>query len=194
MAEQRYDQDMSSVPPWPPPSPSPPPWPAPPIAARSEVTKWPGLAAIAIALVAVGLAIGAWFRPLPDAKPPSASPGPTFSDQQVAAAKTGVCAAYHQVRQALDSAGARNGGTDPTASLAVATASRQALDAGSRYLLTKLAEEPATNPELATAVRKLADLYQAITISYLADFTESEIKPLRQAADQPTATIDGLCK
>jgi len=130
---------------------------------------------------------------MPDNKP-SPAPAPSFTDQQVADAKASVCTAYQQVRRALDVAGARNSGSDPTASLTVSTASRQALDVGSRYLLTKLTAEPATNPDLATAVRKLADLYQQITVSYLADANDSEINPLRQAAEQPTATIDGFCK
>jgi hypothetical protein len=141
-------------------------------------------------LVTLAVAIVGWFRPVP-AKPP---PAPVYSSQQVADAKAKVCAAYKQVRKALDAAGAREVGNDPTASLAVATASRQALDAGSRYLLTKLTEEPATNPDLATAVRKLADIYQEITVSYLANASDSEINPLRQEAEQPTAAIDDLCK
>jgi hypothetical protein len=145
-------------------------------------------------LVVLGIAIVGWFRPLPANNSSPPLPTPTYTDQQVAAAKASVCTAYQQVRRALDVAGARNGGSDPTASLTVATASRQALDVGSRYLLTKLAEEPATSPDLATAVRKLADLYQQITVSYLADASDSEINPLRQAAEQPTATIDGFCK
>jgi phage tail sheath gpL-like len=147
-----------------------------------------------IALVALGVAIGSWFRSASDHKSTPAPPAVSYSQQQIADAKSSVCGAYQQVRRALDAAGARNGGSDPTASLTVATASRQALDVGSRYLLTKLSEEPATNPDLATAVRKLADLYQQITVSYLADASDSEISPLRQAAEQPTATIDGFCK
>jgi hypothetical protein len=177
-----------------PPQPSgPPPWPPPP----PDSGRSPQLLVIAslvIALIALGVAIGSWFRPLLDNRPILSPSPPTYSEQQVAAAKTDVCAAYHQVRKALDAAGARNGGNEPTTSLAVATASRQALDAGSRYLLTKLAEDPAANPDLANAVRKLADIYQQITIGYLADASDAEMEPLRQAADQPTATIDGLCK
>jgi hypothetical protein len=145
-------------------------------------------------LLTLGAAMVGWFRPLAannSTAPPST---PTSTDQQVSAAKASVCAACQQVRRALDVAGARNGGSDPTASLTVATASRQALHVGGRYLMTKLAEEPATNPHLATAVGKLADLYQQITVSYLADASDSEINPLRQAAEQPTATIDGFCK
>jgi hypothetical protein len=141
-------------------------------------------------LVTLVVAIGGWFRPLPY-KPP---PAPTYTNQQVAEANAVVCAAYRKVRQALAVAGARDGGSDPTAGLAVATSSRQALDVGSRYLLTKLAETPATNSELATAVRKLADVYQELTVSYLADASDPEIEQLRRDAEKPTATIDGLCK
>jgi hypothetical protein len=190
IAPRRYDQAVSDLPPTPS---APPPW--PPVMPAAPRPQWPMFAFLVIALlVTLGVAIGSWFRPLPGYKSTPAPPAPTYTAQQVTAAKASVCTAYQQVRRALDVAGARNGGSDPTASLAVATASRQALDVGSRYLLTKLAEEPATNPDLATAVRKLADLYQQITVSYLADASDSEINPLRQAAEQPTATVNGLCK
>ena len=46
---------------------------------------------LGIALLAIGVAIGAWFRPLPKNEPP---PAPTYSSQQVADAKAKVCAAY----------------------------------------------------------------------------------------------------
>jgi hypothetical protein len=146
---------------------------------------------LGIALLAIGVAIGAWFRPLPKNEPP---PAPTYSSQQVADAKAKVCAAYGKVREALAVAGARGGSNDPTASLAIATGSRQALDVGSRYLLAALAHEPATASELVTAVRKLADLYQELTINYLADASDSEVAPLRRAADEPTSAIDGICR
>jgi hypothetical protein len=48
-----------------------------------------------------------------------------------------------------------------------------ALDAGSRYLLTKLAEEPATPPDLASAVRNEADAEQAALIEYMNGTTVS---------------------
>jgi hypothetical protein len=107
-----------------------------------------------------------------------------------------MCAAYQQVRKAGDVAGARNGGTDPTAILAVATSTRQVLEVGSRYLITKLSEEPATPPDLAGAVRKLADAYQELTINYLDGLSnsDSELTPLLRAADEAHATIEKLCK
>ncbi|MCV7007242.1 hypothetical protein [Mycobacterium gordonae] len=146
---------------------------------------------LGIALVAAGIAIGAWFRPLPKNDPP---PAPTYSSQQVADAKSKVCAAYRLVRKALSATGSRDGGTDPTATLAVATSSRQALEVGSRYLLSELEEAPATTVDLALALRKLAGLYQAIAISYLAEVDEAEIEPLRRAAEQPSMDIDRFCK
>jgi hypothetical protein len=149
---------------------------------------------LAFALLALGVAIGSWFHPVPDNKSTAPPPKPIYTDQQITVAKTDICGAYGQVRRALDAAGARNGGSDATANLAVATASRQALDVGSRYLVTKLAEQPATSPDLAAAVRKLADLYQQITVSYLANASDSEIDPLFRTVEQSTSTIDGLCK
>jgi hypothetical protein len=183
---------VSNLPP-PPSTPTPPPpWPA----ARptpKRPWRWLAFASLAIALLALGVAIGAWTRPLPENKPSSAPPAPSFTNQQVAQAKSSVCAAYRKVRQAMAATGARGGGNDPTAILAVATSSRQALDASSAYLLNKLAEEPTTPSDLARAVRSLADVYQELTVDYLGDASDSEVEPLRRA-EQPTSTIESLCK
>jgi hypothetical protein len=143
-------------------------------------------------LVTLGVAIVGWFRPVP-AKPQAA---PTYSNQQTADSKRAVCSAYEQVRKAGDVAGTRDGGGDPTSTLAVATSTRQVLDAGSRYLITKLNLEPATPPDLATAIRKLADVYQEITIDYLDGLSnsDSELGPLLTAGDQAHSTIQDLCK
>lgn len=85
-------------------------------------------------------------------------PKPSHTDQQIDAANANLCGTYRQVRDALDAAGARSGGSDPTAGLAVTTASRLALEVGSRYLLAKLAEQSATDSALPTATHKLPDL------------------------------------
>ncbi len=111
-------------------------------------------ASLVIALLAIGLAIGSWFRPVPGTNAPPKPPTPTYTDQQVANAKASVCGAYQKVSHALSVANARNGGADPTAGLAVATNTRQVLDAGGRYLLTKLTEETATPPDLAKGIPK----------------------------------------
>lgn len=146
---------------------------------------------LVVALLAtLGVAIVGWFRPLPY-KPP---PAPTYSEKQVADAKAKVCAAYEKVRKAGDVAGARNGGSDPTAMLAVATNSRQVLEVGSRYLSTKVAELPATPPDLVVAIRRLASIYDELVIDYLADATDSVLDPLVHAGNEAHSTIQGLCK
>ena len=146
---------------------------------------------MAVQLATLGVAIVGWFRPVPD-KPP---PVQTYTNEQVSEAKAKVCNAYEQVRKAGDLAGARNGGSDPTGVLAVATSTRQVLDAGSRYLMTKLAAEPATPRDLAVAVRKLADVYQELTINYLDGLSNSdpELGPLLRAGDEAHGVIQKLC-
>lgn len=191
MAYQRYDQGMPNVPPRPPP-PSQPSWTSAAPAARFGHQRWVAYTALAIAVVALGLAIGAWFRPVP-MKPPAAPP---YSAQQVADAKVTVCSAYDQVRKAGDTAGQRNAGSDPTSILTVATSTRQVLDSGSRYLTTKLSAEPATPPDLAAAVRKLAEVYQEMTVDYLDGLSNSDpqLAPLLKAGDQAHSTIQDLCR
>ncbi|MGH8300133.1 MAG: hypothetical protein ACRET5_01550, partial [Steroidobacteraceae bacterium] len=140
-----------------------------------------------------GLAIGCWFRPLPDNKP---APAPTYTDQQVANAKASVCAAFAKVDHALDLADSEPVGSDRTEQLAVAALSRIAFDAGSRYLLTTLAEEPATPPELATAVRNEANSLQELLIGFLGGIRNSDPaqQPAVNANNEATATIRRLCK
>jgi hypothetical protein len=107
-----------------------------------------------------------------------------------------VCTAYQKVQHALDISGARSGGSDPTAILAVATSGRQVLDFGGRYLLAKLAEKPATPTDLADAVRKLANNFQELTLGYLDGLTNSdrEQQPILHASDEAALTIQRLCK
>jgi len=173
--------------------PAPPPW--PPAGAPRPKRRWPTVAwLVAITLVAA-VAIVGWLRPTQDHKP-SGSPAPTYTDQQVNDAKASVCTAFQKVDHALDLAGARRGTDDPTSQLAVATNTRQVLDAGSRYLLTKLSDAPATPPDLATAVRNQANSFQELMIGYLDELTNSapEQQPALKASDEATDTIRRLCK
>lgn len=158
--------------------------------------RWISLLALLLALVAVGVAVGAWFRPIHVRDSSPVSPTTIYSNEQITNAKASVCGAYGKVHRALVLSSERNGGTDATASLVVATSGRQVLEAGSRYLLTKLLEEPATPSELAAAVKKLADTYQEMVIGYLDGLTNSdaELQPLLQTSDDATSTIERLCK
>jgi hypothetical protein len=180
---------MSTLPPAPP-APGPPPWPQ---VAPSRPQRWPVFASLVIALVAVGLAIGSWLRPLPSAKAPST---PAYTDQQVADAKTNVCAAFEKVQHAVNLANTHGGSADYSTQLAAAALTHEALDAGSRYLLTKLAEEPATPPDLAAAVRNGANADQEALIGYLNGLSASDpaMQPALNSSDEATATVRRLCK
>jgi hypothetical protein len=153
-------------------------------------------ASLSIALVALGLVIGFWVRPLPSNRASSTPPAPSYTDQPTADAKASVCTAFGSVDHALELAYARNGGSDPTAQLAVAASTQLALDAGSRYLSMTLAEEPATPPGLATAVRKQTVAYQKALIGFLNGLRVSDPaqQPTVNASDEATSTIRQLCK
>jgi hypothetical protein len=161
MADERYHRMVPNPPPTLPASAGQYPW-SSAVSIRPNALKRASFTALAVALFSLGIAVASCFLSAAPSKPTTSLPAPTYTNQQIVAAKTDVCAAYQQVRRALDAAGARNGGTDPTASLNVATASRQALDVGSRYLLTKLPEERAANPDLAASGSKLADLIDGL--------------------------------
>lgn len=57
--------------------------------------------------------------------------------------------------------------SDQTAKVGAVALARQALDFGSRYLFAKVAEEPATPPDLASAVRQQANAFQELLIGYI---------------------------
>lgn len=185
--------DVSSLPPAPS---GPPPWPKGTSDQGRRPLHWLAVISLTASFIAIGIAIGAWVRPLAANDTSRAAPIVAYTDQQIADAKTKVCASYDKVHRALLLSSARNGGSDPTAALAVATSGRQVLDAGSRYLLTKLSEEPATPTELATAVRKLANQYQELVINYLGGLTNSdaELQPALQASDDASSTVERFCK
>jgi hypothetical protein len=174
----------------------PPPWPKGVSDQAARLPRWLAFFSLMASFVAIGIAIGAWVRPLSAHDTSRAAPIATYTDQQIADAKAKVCASYDKVHRALLLSSARNGGSDPTAILTVATSGRQVLDAGSRYLLNKLSEEPAAPSELATAVRKLANQYQELVISYLDGLTNSdaELQSSLQASDDAISTIERLCK
>src|SRR5262249_1858418 len=157
---------VSNLPPLPP-QPGPGAWPMPP--APHRPSRRLAIASFAIAVIAVGVAIGSWFRPVPDNKPPAASPPPTaFTEQQTTDAKEKVCQTYEKVHQAVLTNTGRSGGSDAIALLGVAANARLALYDGGEYLLKTLAQQPATPPELATAIQQLVDSYQLLAINYMA--------------------------
>jgi hypothetical protein len=166
------------------------PWgPVAPMAV-SRPARWPMFIMFLIMLVAVGAAIAAWLRPIPH-NTSATPPAPTYSEQQVADAKSKVCAAIEKVKKANTTNSNRNGGDDPNGQLLIAVNGRQVYIASSQYILTTLADEPATPAELVAAGRRLATLYQVIAMDGLAS---DPSQAARDAASATGTSIDGLCK
>jgi hypothetical protein len=167
--------------------------PVPPMA-FGRPSRWSTFAALAIALVALAVGLVGWFRPVPHNNQPP--PKVTYTEQQIATAKANVCAAFGQMDKALAVAAAFSGGSDQTSTLAVATSTRQVLDFGNRYLLTKLSQEPATPSDLATAVQKQADAYQRLLIGYLDGlrYGDPELQPATNASVEAEDAVKRLCK
>jgi len=183
---------MSTLPPTPPaPAPGPPPWLQ---VASPRTGRLLTLVSLVIALAAIGLAIGCWFRPPLGVKAAPQPAAPVYTDQQTADGKQAVCAAYEKVRQAVSVNTGRSGGDDPTAIMAVAANARIALYDGGDYLLKTLGENPATPPDVAKAVRVLVSAYQQMAIDYLAGAPDTEQQSSRDAVEKANATIYGICK
>jgi hypothetical protein len=166
------------------------PWGPPPPVAFSKPARWPTFVMVLITLVAVGAAVAAWLRPIPHntSAPP---PAPTYSEQQVSDAKATVCAAFDKSQKASRDNLSRSGGDDPNTQLLVAVNMRQVFVASSAYLLTTLADEPATPADLTALVRKLANLLQVITLDGLSgDPNDAGHDAVNVAAK----AIEGLCK
>ncbi|SBS79724.1 putative alanine and proline rich membrane protein [uncultured Mycobacterium sp.] len=179
---------MSQVPYAPGPA-GPAPWQGPP--SSGGPSRLPTIIAIVIAVIAIAVAVGAWFRPAPKPETPAAK---TYSEQEVAQAKNAVCDAYTRTDRAVQAAGRRNGGDDQTAILAVAVNIRLALSESSSFLLRTLAENPAAPRDLQEQIRLAATAYQDVAIDQLGEASQEELAPLFKQADSTDVAIKQACK
>jgi hypothetical protein len=151
-------------------------------------SRWPTYAALAIAVIALAVAITAWFRP-------AHSGTPSFNDQQTADAKKSVCRAYTSVKQSVvvNTHMTNPNGDDPVGQLAVAANARLALLGGGQYLRDRLAAAPAAPAELAKAVTSMATTIEDLGIGYLSGESAVAQDPLRNDLNSEIGQIDALC-
>jgi hypothetical protein len=150
----------------------------------------PTIIAIVIAVIAVAVAIGAWFRPMPKAEAPAAK---TYSEQEIADAKKAVCDAFDQVKKSVNTAGGKSG-DNPTDTFVVAVNIRVALTTSSSYLIETLDANSAVPKDLADPVRNLASTYRKIAMEQLADTSAADLNPLATSADGEFAKIKQACQ
>lgn len=149
------------------------------------------VAALVMALLAVGIAIGSWFRSM---RTNNSGPRPAYTREEVADAKSAVCSAFGKVHNAIQLTGARDRGQDYATQLASAVNARQALVAGSQYLPTTLSNAPATPPEIANEIRHLTHVYQLLTVQLLDEAPESETNASVSSGDAVTSKLETFCK
>ena len=205
-SDRRYHRSMSEYPPsgpsaahgasgYPPASTGfpgaaagPPVWPSP-----SRSSQWPTFLALALALVASGLAIVGWFRPSPSAPPPR-STGPTFTEQQISDARSHACTAFELVNKGVRLETNGQLGSDPAMELAQGTNARLTTISSGWYLKARL--EPAAPADLAAAVQHLSDVLLDLGANYLAGAKDDQPSQAALKSEGNTAfdRVTELCK
>ena len=140
-----------------------PPWPpAPP-----RPSRWLTFVALAIGLIATGLAIVGWFRPPLPAAPPH-SGAPSYTEQQIADARTRACAAVDTTHKGVvlqSGAGAQDHvSSDPALAEAQAANARLSIIGGSWYYgINWIPPHHSHSPVLSSICRTLCSPWVRIT-------------------------------
>jgi len=138
-----------------------------------------------LGLLGLGLGAAAWFRAAP------ADVGtPVYTEQQVSEAKEAVCSAYARGVKAFQIAGSRKV-DNHSETLAIAVNTRLAEVAVSNYFINTANTYPAVPYELRQLIERLAQSYQEIALTQLAE--SSDYKQLGLDADEAISKIEQIC-
>jgi hypothetical protein len=150
--------------------------------------------ALAIAVIATGLAVVGWFRPSPAAPPPSRSTGPTYTEQQISDARSHACTAFELVNKgvALETNGQLS--NDPAMELAQGTNARLTTISSGWYLKARL--EPAAPADLTGAIQRLSDVLLDLGAHYLAGAKDDQPSQaaLKSEGNAAFDRVRELCK
>ena len=150
--------------------------------------SWTALATLAIALIAVAVAIGAWLRPAHEGASPS------FSSQQSAQAKKNVCSAYATVRRAVSERTPNPRPNDPVDKLELSTNRQLVLLGGGAFLDKTVTAEPAAPADLAKAVDSVAGTLEHLAVNNLARVGKPFQTVLWKDFGAEAAQVNKLCK
>jgi hypothetical protein len=148
-------------------------------------SRWPALAALALATLATVLAALAYFHPAHHAAVP----------QQSGDAKANVCSAYKAAHRSVvvnTHMQSRNP-NDAVAELSVATNARLALIGGGAYLKDRLAANTAAPGDVTDAVNSFANTIEQLGTSYMIGAGPEALDPLRKDLDSQITATDKLC-
>ena len=166
---------------------TPPPWPPQAAPARRGASHLLAILGLVLGLLGLGIGTAAWFRAAPK---PAATP--TYSEQQVAEAKKAVCDVYAKGMRSIRTAGSKQ--VDPADWLPVAVNTRLAEVAIANYLTNALDANTAAPSELRDSISKLAQAYQNMSLTQLADGVPLDFKSDVTVADAEVSKIDQICQ
>lgn len=151
----------------------------------STPSRWVAPVALAVALIAVGIAVWALVRSTDEPAP---------SPQSAEDNTTGVCEAFDLVQRAVSVRTNANLGPDPVAMEAVAANARLATVAGSEYLLSQLTS--GTPSELADEVRGFAHNLVEVGMHQLAGVSGNDPAQAERLAEaqETSLRITELCE
>lgn len=174
---------------WPPPSGPPPTWPpTPPKQSRALV-----IVSLLIAIVAVAVATGSWFRPTSEDNPPPVDLTPKYSDQEIEASTAAMCDAYQKARKAISEAG-RQSSDDPNVQFTIAVNARLAIQANISFLRQAVADKPALPADIAQVFNNMASAYEDILMAQLAGAPANSFGEMNATLDGTDADAVEACK
>jgi hypothetical protein len=208
-SNQRYHRLMSEQPPSGPPMPSgtggfppprgqfpsagtgPPSWPSTPPRGQSRALTY---VALTVALIATGLALVGWFRPSQAAPSTQRPTSPTYTEQQIADARTHACTAFELVDKGVTLETNGQLSSDPAMELAQGTNARLTTISSGWYLKARL--EPAAPSDLAGAIQHLSEVLLDLGANYLAGAKDDQPAQaaLQNAGNAAFDRVRELCK
>ena len=169
--------------------------PARPVGAP-KTGQWLPFLTLAIALVGLGVGIGAWLRPIAGEGEPPVPAAPTYTEEQIAQAKANVCEAYRLVKQVIVSNTHRSNPVpgDAIGDLATGIYGDVSLYQGGDYLLNHLIGEPALPEMLASSATSAARTMKRLAMIDLAGDPDSVRATVHHEVNEQLLHLDELCR
>jgi hypothetical protein len=162
-------------------------WPTP----APKQSRAPVIISLVVALIAIAVAIGGWFRPASEASAPDTKS--QFSEQQVADAKTAMCAAFDKATKAVAGAGSQTS-DDPATKVLISVNTRLAFHVMTDYFRSELAQNPAAPPELVNAFRNSISAYEDMVLTQLANAPKDELDAVYAKTTASDEAMVEACK
>ncbi|MFN8101661.1 MAG: hypothetical protein U0Q20_08705 [Mycobacterium sp.] len=162
------------------------PWTPP--APVQKASRLPVIIAVVVSLLALGMAVAAFFKPQQDSAPAA----PQYSDQQVADAEKNLCDAYKLTSRALQTAG-NTTSEDPNQKYMLALNTRLAFNTSADFLQDESAQQVAAPSALLDEFRSLIHSYRKMVLILTTDVTKDDHDSIFAEVDSHEVSIQKEC-